>query len=60
MENSVKATVLISVSIFIAATFLYLGSILPYPDGFIIAFIGVVFAMIFSLVLYVNTGTADY
>lgn len=55
MNDAFKLFVLLIASAVIAGTFVYLGSLLPYPDNFIVAVVGVGFAATFSLVLYLNT-----
>lgn len=60
MKESSKIAVLFIVSVIIASTFVYLGSLLKYPDNIVIAAAGVLFATVFALVLYFNTGRAEY
>lgn len=60
MKESSRITVLLFVSLSVAATFIYLGSLMKYPDNIIVGAAGVIFALVFSLVLYFNTNTAAY
>ncbi len=60
MKDSSKIAVLFTVSIIIAATFAFLGSLMDYPDSIIVWISGVFFALILSLVLFFNTGRPDY
>lgn len=56
----VKGLILGMVSFVIAGTFVYMGSLLKYPDNWIVGFAGIAFAFVFVLVLSFNTESPSY
>lgn len=59
MQYYTKIAVLILVATAIIINFVYLGSLLIYPDNIVVALAGILFAFLLSIVLYMNTERSD-
>lgn len=60
MNSASRIVVMLIVAVVITGTFIYLGSLLPYPDNITVSIAGVGFSVALSLVLLMNAMLTPY